>query len=185
MKITFIGFLRNIWVKNKNQLDLWKILCSYVSVIFLPALLCDIVWSQTNTSIYLPSRRIVGFVWVTWLMWSWAFFFSARVTSPCAAERADIFWRVWEWTMAGLNGEPRLLPCCLNPTPPPLRSCNPAAVEGVYCCSPLFDAHCTYLHFSSLRSFHVRRLRIKYTRGGFVKDGGFWGSLCRRRSCSS
>lgn len=28
--------------------------------------------------------------------------------------------------MAGLNDEPRLLPCCLYPTPPPLRSCNPA-----------------------------------------------------------
>lgn len=141
------------------------------SVIFLPALLCRIVSNQTNASIYLTGGRIVVF--------DCSRDSAVKVSDlGCVAERADTSWRAGESTTAGLKGETSLarsLACFLYPRPPPLRSCNPAAVEGSYCCAPLFDAHCTYLHFSALRSFHVRRPRIKYTRGGFVRDGSFWG----------
>lgn len=116
--------------------------------------------------------------------------FFARVTSHSAAEKSRYLleslkpndgWIERQTTLAPL----RPPPCSLHPSPLPLGSCNPAAVEGIYCCAPLFDARCTYLHFSTLRSFHVRRLRIKYTRGGFVRDASFWGPLCRRRGCSA
>lgn len=137
---------------------------------FKSTLLCGVTRGQTN--IFLPWNLVLV---------------GSRRRLPRLKNSRYLLERLNPKRRLDCKGEPRSLPS--EPSPPlppskPAASCNPAAVEGIYCCAPLFDARCTYLHFSTLRSFHVRRLRIKYTRGGFVRGASFWGPLCRRRGCA-
>lgn len=167
--------------KPEKQLDLCRAKFNVaITVCFFLIVLCEVRQMQLfYLGIFSSCMwQEKCFLLLTWLLRSWVIFFFCTCHLPLA-EEANIFWRASEWMTAGLKGEPRFLPGCLYPTLPSLHSSNPAAVEGIYSCSPLFDAHCTYLHFSSLHSFHVQR------GGGLVSDAGYWSPLCCRRGCSS